>query len=286
VIRVFPKRNSYTPDDEYCFFDVPGLFIPEHDEVHICCVFTWDIPHCEYLKRQWEAKTNKPVLIGGPAYDDAGGDFIPGMYIDKGIVFTSRGCPNNCSFCAVPRREGALRELPIVPGNIIQDNNFLACSKEHRQKVYEMLKTQKKIQFKGGLEVAILSDWDIEQMRLLNTKGSVNELWLACDTKGKISLLKQACERLHAAGFNQEKIRCYALIGDDMRENENRLRQIFLAGALPFAQLYQPFELKKKIYSKQWEDFQRIWQRPAATKAHMKEVIEWIIRKKPRASGL
>lgn len=274
IIRVFPNRNSYTPDDDYCFFDVPGLFIPEHDEVHICCVFTWDIPHCEYLKREWEFKTNKPVKIGGPAYDDGGGDFIPGMYVGKGIIFTSRGCPGNCSFCAVPRREGKLRELPIVEGRIIQNNNFLACSKEHRKAVYEMLKTQNKIQFKGGLEVDLLTDWDIEQMKVLNVKGNIDELWLACDTKGKIGMLKDACERLYAAGFNQNKIRCYALIGDDMEENENRLRQIYLAGAMPFAQLYQPFTLAKKVYSKEWNDFQRTWQRPAATKGHMKEVLK------------
>jgi hypothetical protein len=272
IIRVFPSRNSFTPDDDMTFFDEPGLFIPEHDEIHVCCVFTWDVERCKYLQFQWQGKTDKPVLLSGPAFDNSNGDFIPGMYLRKSIVFTSRGCPNNCSFCAVPRREGKLRELPIVPGNIIQDNNFLACSKNHRKKVYEMLKTQKSIQFKGGLEVAKLTDWDVEQMKQLNIKGHVQELWLACDTKGKIDLLKLACEKLYNVGFNENKIRCYALIGDDTEENENRLRQIFMAGAMPFAQLYQPFGLKKKKYSKEWEHFQRMWQRPAATKAHMKSL--------------
>jgi hypothetical protein len=269
TIRIFPNRNSYTPNDDYCFFDVPGLFIPEHDEVRVCCVFTWDIKRCEYLKSEWEVKTDKPVLIGGPAYGDAGGDFIPGMYVGKGITFTSRGCPNNCSFCFVPKREGPLRELPIVQGNIIQDNNFLACSKNHRQKIYDMLKTQHRIEFKGGLEAAKLTDWDIEQMRGLRIK----ELWLACDTKNKLEVVNKACEKLTKAGFNQNKIRCYALIGDNMVENESRLRRIFIAGAMPFAQLYQPAGLEKKKYNKEWERFQRTWQRPAATKAHMKLVI-------------
>ena len=33
-------------------------------------------------------------------------------------------CNNNCPWCIVPKIEGKLKELPIVPGNIIQDNNF------------------------------------------------------------------------------------------------------------------------------------------------------------------
>lgn len=70
------------------------------------------------------------------------------------------------------------------------------------------------------------------------------------------------------AGFSQNKIRCYALIGDDMSENEERLQTIFRAGALPFAQLYQPREWKE--YPREWRQYQRQWTRPAAMKAHMK----------------
>jgi hypothetical protein len=32
------------------------------------------------------------------------------------------------------------------------------------------------------------------------------------------------------------------------------------------------FSREKKEYSKAWKEFQRIWQRPAATVAHMREV--------------
>ncbi|MBP2638876.1 MAG: hypothetical protein H6Q72_4783 [Firmicutes bacterium] len=267
TIRVFPRRTEMTPVDDMAFYDVPGLFIPPHDEVHICCVFTWDKARAEYLQRNWEGVTDKPVLIGGPAYGNSGGDFTPGLYVKPGVTFTSRGCPNKCGFCFVPKREGDLRELEIQPGNIINDNNFLACSKEHRRKVYDMLKTQKTICFKGGLEAARLTDWDIEEMRGLRIK----ELWLACDTKERIDVLKKACEKLYSAGYNQNKIRCYVLIGDDMTENENRLRQVYEAGVLPFAQLYQP-EIPI-IYSREWKQFARTWSRPAAYKAHMKTLL-------------
>lgn len=266
IIRVFPRKTAFTPTDEMAFYDEPGMFIPEHDEVHIACTFTWDIATAERLQKDWQAFTDKPVKIGGPAFNAPGGEFMPGMYCKTGVTFTSRGCPNNCGFCFVPKREGKLREITINPGNIIQDNNFLACSEQHKRNVYEMLKNQRQISFRGGLEPSRLSDWDIEQMRGLR----IADLWLACDTKGAINGLKKACEKLHKAGFNQNKIRCYVLIGDDMTENENRLRAVFEAGALPFAQLYQPVEPIE--YSKEWRRFARTWSRPAAYKAHMKEV--------------
>lgn len=96
------------------------------------------------------------------------------------------------------------------------------------------------------------------------------DLWLACDSKTRIEPFLKACEKLVKAGFSQNKIRCYALIGDDMSENEERLQTIYRAGALPFAQLFQPREWKE--YPKEWKSFQRTWARPAAMKKHMAEV--------------
>lgn len=65
IIRVFPQRTSFTPDDELAFVGMPPLIIPEHDEIHISCTFTWDKKYCEELAYQWEGRTNKPVKLGG-----------------------------------------------------------------------------------------------------------------------------------------------------------------------------------------------------------------------------
>lgn len=259
VIRVFPNKNSYTPDDDYCFFNVPGMFIPEHDEVHVCCVFTWDIEWCKELQFQWQGKSDKPVKIGGPAFGDAGGDFIPGMYIRQGFTFTSRGCPNKCGFCAVPVREGELRELLIVPGNIIQDNNFLACSKKHRAEVYAMLRDQKAIEFKGGLEARRLTDWDIEQMRGLK----IRKLWFAADSDGSLPIIRKTADKLLSAGYKRDHLHCYVLAGDDMAKNEARAVAVVESGMMPFVQLYQPIDQSRIEYSREWKAFHRMWSRPA-----------------------
>ena len=96
IARVFPRKTNASPEDEYSFFDAPGMFLPEIDEVHISVAFTYDLPRAEILAKAWEHIA--PVGIGGPAMGEAGGEFIPGMYLKPGYVITSRGCPNRCWF--------------------------------------------------------------------------------------------------------------------------------------------------------------------------------------------
>ena len=120
IARVFPRRTKATPDDPLAFTGPPpkeGL--PDIEEVHVSVAFTYDMEKACQLAEQW-MKLGVPVHMGGPAFNMPGGDFIPGMYLKKGYVITSRGCPNRCWFCSVPRREGdRLRELPITEGTIV-----------------------------------------------------------------------------------------------------------------------------------------------------------------------
>lgn len=278
ILRVFPKQNSYTPTDNMVMFGLPPtkILIPEHDEVHISCVFSWDKQHCRDLQYQWQGVTDKPVLLGGVAFGSSVIGFKQGMYIKSNIIFTTRGCNNNCPWCIVPKLEGRLKELdPICTGNIIQDNNFTQASKSHQQKVFQMLKNQRAVAFKGGLECSQITDefaLDLAGLRIA-------EIWIACDTDGAMKGFKKAMAILKRHGFNQHKIYCFALCGDDMNKNEARLREIYHEGAMPFAQLYQPVgEENKKIYSRDWKNFQHTWSRPAAIRAHMERGTTYLDR--------
>ena len=268
IIRVFPRKTSFTPDDDMAFIGMPGLLIPEHKEIHISCTFTWDKAYCEELAFQWEGRTDKPVKLGGPAFGSCAEDFTQGMYIKKNIIFTTRGCNNNCPWCCVPKLEGKLKELPICEGNIIQDNNFLQASRQHKDKVFEMLKHQKSICFKGGLEADLIDEHFINGISDLR----ISELWLACDTDARLPEFKRACEKLTKAGFNREKIKCYVLsYGKDRDKDEARAQAVYEAGAMPFVQLYRDFSDKKTEYSADWNAWARMWQRPAAARAHMEK---------------
>jgi hypothetical protein len=267
MIRVFPKQTSFTPDDELSFVGLPPLFRPKEQlPVRISCVFTWDIPTAEKLKEEWSMYYDD-VKVGGPAYGDEGGEFIPELFTKKGITITSRGCNKKCKWCFVPKREGSLRELQIKDGWIVNDNNLLQCSDQHIKNVFDMLRRQPKAaEFKGGIDKALLKDWHRGLLDSIRLK----EIWLACDTESAITQLARAAKILE--GIKTYKKRCYVLIAFDNEtplEAEKRLEKIYNLGFWPFAQLYQPEQ--KRTYSKAWKQLVRKWSRPAAFNTYMKD---------------
>jgi len=262
LARVFPTKTRMSPTDHDAYFGPPNLITPRYDEVHISVAFTWDIQKANDLAIQWRRHA-KEIKIGGCAFGDKGDLFVPGVYLKPGVTITSRGCPNNCPFCFVPKREGRIRELPIVEGNIIQDNNLLACSKEHIRKVFSMLRKQRHIDFAGGFESARVTDEIVEDLRGL----SIYQIWLAYDHPNAEQPLKQAVNRL-SKYFKRDKIWCYVLIGygeDTLEKAENRLRRAWEIGTKPFAMLYKP-----KEYARDWKLLQRNWTRPAIIYSIMK----------------
>jgi len=261
IIRVFPRRTRATPDDDLAVINNPPNFFDVADEVHISVAFTWDIPRAEQLAEQWQHVAQ--VKIGGPAIGTKGEKFMPGMYLKPGYVITSRGCPNHCWFCDAWRRDGQLvRELPIVDGWNVLDDNLLACSEQHIQSVFDMLGRQSNpAQFTGGLEAARLQPWHIELLRGLRPK----QLFFAYDTPDDLEPLRIAGKLLLDAGFTttSHALRAYVLIGypkDTFEAAEKRLLQTLEAGFTPMAMLYRNQQGERSL---DWMRFQKKWARPA-----------------------
>lgn len=269
IIRVFPRRTSHTPIDDMAFIGDPPLERPEADEVHVSCTFNWDKPKAERLKLAW-GQYYPTVKLSGPAYDDPCSGFTPGMYLKEGITVTSRGCNRDCPWCLVPKREGKIRELPIYPGNKVQDNNLLQCSPDHIDKVFDMLRSQTRIEFTGGLDARLVTHQIADRIRGLK----VEQVFLACDTEESIKPLRKAIKLLQ---LPRHKLRCYVLLKYDPDETIlralARLVQVWEAGAKPSAQLYQPAGQFIK-YPPEWTRFQRKWERPAATWRHVESLIK------------
>lgn len=263
IIRVFPSRTSFTPTDPMAFVGDPGLWRPEADEVHVSVAFTWDIAEGRRLQAAW--LVYYPVVkIGGPAIGQHNYSswFEPGLYVKQGVTFTSRGCDNNCPWCAVPDREGNLRETnSFAPGYIIADNNLLQTAQQHQAEVFAMLRTQRAAVFSGGLQASLLSDWFVDQLKTIK----INQLFLAADTMAHLRPLEKALNKLD--WLPRQKKRVYTMIGTETIEAAiERLEAVWQLGGMPFAQLYRSIDGGEN-YSQAWRDLQRKWQRPAAMAA-------------------
>jgi hypothetical protein len=253
--------------DDLAYIGEPNMFA-EADKIHISVTFSWDLPEAERLERMW--KQVAPVEIGGPATGQCGEDFTPGMYLKKGYVITSRGCPNRCWFCSVWRREGeAIRELPITEGFNLLDDNLLACSENHIRSVFVMLAKQKQRPFfTGGLEAARLKPWHVKEFARLNPV----EMFFAYDTPDDREPLYEAGKMLTEAGFKIcHPLRAYVLIGypgDTFESAESRFYDCISAGFYPMAMLYRD---KTGVRDPAWVKFAWPWIRPAAIYAKIRE---------------
>lgn len=262
MIRVFPRKTKATPCDDKVFFGGPPLFPLEDRDVHISVTFTWDKPKAEWIATQWQQQDYK-VSIGGPAYDDRGGEFVPGQYLKAGYTITSRGCNNKCWFCPAWRREGNIRELYIRDGWRVMDNNLLQCSEEHIRRVFIMLQKQPiPVGFFGGLEAKILKDWHID----LLTTVRLSRCYFAYDTENDYEPLVVAAQKIFACqtGFTKRRhiFGCYVLIGyagDTISAAENRLQRVKELGFVPFAMLYKD---DKRMQEPNWITFQSRWANP------------------------
>lgn len=260
IARVFPRRTRATPDDGLAFTGYPGLFPPDVDEVHVSVTFTWDLPLAEELARAWEVVA--PTKLGGPATGQRGEAFEPGMYLAPGYTITSRGCPNRCWFCYVPKRDGGVLEWPIRPGWNVQDDNLLACSHDHVQAVFDMLAAQPyPAEFAGGLEARRLEGWHVDNLLALRLR----QLFLAYDDADDYAPMRDAAAMLREAGILRpggRTVRCYVLIGypgDTHEAAEARCQQVLDLGIMPMAMLWK----REDGYTPPgWKRLQRQWAHP------------------------
>ena len=256
TLRVFPRKMKSTPDDpESIVGDPVPNFRKDFDLIKISVTFTWDKEKAYRLAERWE-KFGK-VEIGGPAFDDPGGDFTPGLFLKPGYAITSRGCPNNCWFCLASKREGNIRELPIKDGWDVLDNNLLACSDSHVKSVFEMLLRQKeRVKFTGGLDVSLLKDWHVDYLSRMR----LESVYFAYDSPGDLEILVETGRKLRGV-LLPRVIRCYVLIGypgDTINKAEVRLNEALEAGFIPMAMLYRGGVWKREI-NRDWHDLAFSW---------------------------
>lgn len=272
IARVFPRKTKYTPTDPLVFFSVPGLWEREcyYDEVHVSCTFTWDKQVAERLAEEWLVVCDT-VKLGGPAYDDPGGEFTPGFYVREGYVNTSRGCCRRCSFCLVPGREGMVREYSIPEGPWVLDNNLLACSRSHVKAVFDMLERQRDVRFFGGIDVRILSDWHVDRISKLSKR--LRYLYIAYDQDSQKDAVESALIRFYEAGLKRTHLGCYVLVGfdgDTVREADRRCEWVFVHGGQPFAMYYRSSEEESSRKPPEWGELTRRWMWQSSIYKHIK----------------
>lgn len=226
----------------------------EKTNLHISIPFTWNLKDVKMALCNRDFFRDS-TIVGGPAVKlmpDYFADLpfvkisqdAPGVLqrINPLATKTTTGCPNRCRFCAVPTTEGKLIELddwPDLP--IICDNNLLAASQKHFDRVCDRLEKHSWCDFNQGLDARLLTHYHAARLAKL-PKAIVR---LACDNTQNKDIWVTAFNTLLSEGMPKSRIRTYVLIGFQSDPDDAWERCIFIEsyGTMAFPQWYHPLDI-------------------------------------------
>lgn len=225
------------------------------DTLYLSIPFTWLLPEAEKIANKWPAK----VVAGGPAVK-----LMPPTWADETpdicdidvlalhnplATFTSRGCPNHCSFCAVGRLEPEFIELDQWRhAPVICDNNLVACSERHFKKVIDSLlpfDDSGLVDFNQGLEASRFTEFHGRELSRLKKK----KVRFAFDRVEEEGAVRKAVELARRYGCRDFGV--YVLLGynDTPEDARYRLETIRSMGIWPNPMRFQPLDaLQKNSY--------------------------------------
>lgn len=226
--------------------------VRKEGNLYLSVPFTWLLPEAERISYQWEGK----IVAGGPAvklmgapWADATPESAPFDFLNihnPQATFTTRGCINQCPFCAVPKIEGEFRELPkwkIAP--IVCDNNITAASKKHFKKIIYTLREFPQVDFNQGLDARLFSSFHADEICKLKKI----KVRFAFDHPNMEQEVKDAIDLCRRKGLKEFGV--YVLIGlnDSPEEAKYKLEKVREWGALPNPMRFQPLNsLQKNRY--------------------------------------
>lgn len=250
----------------------------EQGNAYLSVAFTWRLQDA-YQRAVWLRTEGYKVHAGGPAVRvlpeymagvaDCAGDYPDAIARhNPNATVTSRGCIWRCPFCVVPRTEGDLVELdawPVRP--TVCDNNLLACSTRHFDRVIDSLKGLTGVDFNQGLDARLLTQRHADRLAELDC--IVRLAWDRVQTGGQVM---RAIERLRKAEIPKSRIQCYVLIGYDDTPDDAlfRLRALRNMGIRPNPMRYQPLNSvrRNQYVAPTWTDdelkrYMKYWSRLA-----------------------
>lgn len=197
-----------------------------YDRVYMSKVFNFSPDE----RTAWDADE---VIKGGTGYDISSRlpDEIDRMQPDYSIYphipedtaygFLTRGCPNKCKWCVVPRKEGAIRpymdvdEIAIEGRTklVLMDNNILAARDYAMEQFEKIIERGYRVDFNQALDARLVTDDFarlLAKMRWLDN----SRIRFGCDTHKQIEDCERAMEMINAHGFKGQYFLYTMLTGD------------------------------------------------------------------------
>lgn len=143
---------------------------------------------------------------------------FPDVPRDTAYGFLTRGCPNKCPWCVVPRKEGAIRpymdvEQIAIEGRtklVLMDNNILAAGEYAKAQMRKIIVQGWRVDFNQALDARLVTDefaFLLSQMRWIDRR-----IRFGCDTMAQIQACEHAMSLIKSYGYRGEFF-IYTMIG-------------------------------------------------------------------------
>lgn len=141
--------------------------------------------------------------------------------------FLTRGCPNKCKWCVVPKKEGVIRpymdvtEIAINGRNQItlMDNNILAAGEYAVEQLEKIIHYKYKVDFNQAMDARLVTH---EYARLLAKIKWFPYIRFGCDTHGQIEHCERALAYMKEEGWHGN-VFLYCIINDNFEESIERV---------------------------------------------------------------
>lgn len=149
---------------------------------------------------------------------------------DYAIGCITRGCPNHCRWCIVPKKEGDIRPYctwrqlvrPDTDKLVLMDNNILACDYGIGQ-LADMIGSGYKIDLNQGMDARLVTPEIADILARLNW---IRYLRFSCDQESQIEPILRTCRLLAERGVKPYRVLVYLLVTADLGSASRRVEAL------------------------------------------------------------
>ena len=149
---------------------------------------------------------------------------------DFAVGYLTRGCPNRCRWCIVPKKEGDIKPYrawkDIVRTDtdklVLMDNNILACQYGIEQ-LKSLIGSGYCIDLNQGMDARLVDD---HVAGILSQLKWIRFIRFSCDQKSQIEPVRNAIELLGKNGVKPYRIFIYLLVTADIQDAVERVEAL------------------------------------------------------------
>ena len=149
---------------------------------------------------------------------------------DYAIGYITRGCPNNCRWCIVPKKEGKIRPYrtweQIVRKEtdklVLMDNNILSCEYGINQ-LESMIGSGYRIDLNQGMDARLVDD---RIANILSKLEWIRFIRFSCDQKSQIEPINRTLDLLGKYGVRPYRVFIYLLVTKDIQDASERVEAL------------------------------------------------------------